>query len=162
VQYTASGGSTSTAGGVSRLVPATTTGLTFDYYQHEATLPGLSASTTYTYQAFNGGVAAAPQATFHTAPATGSGSATFIALGDSGTGSTPQRQLADLMSRDSFDVALHAGDIAYGAPDGTADASYATYQSYFFDVYKWLAGRPVSPVEGNHDSRATNNNGQAY
>ncbi len=162
VRYTASGGSTSTADGVSRLVPATTTGLTFDYYQHEATLPGLGASTTYTYQAFNGGVAAAPQATFHTAPATGSGSATFIAFGDSGTGSTEQRQLADLMSRDRFDVALHAGDIAYGAPDGTGDASYATYQSYFFDIYKWLGATAFSPVEGNHDSRPSNNNGQAY
>jgi hypothetical protein len=66
------------------------------------------------------------------------------------------------MSRDRFDVALHAGDIAYGAPDGTGDASYATYQSYFFDIYKWLGATAFSPVEGNHDSRPSNNTGQAY
>ena len=162
VRYTASGGPTMTADAVSRLVTAATSGLAFDYYQHEATLPGLAAATSYTYQAFNSGVATAPQAVFHTAPATGGASATFIAFGDSGTGSPEQKQLADLMSRDRFDVALHAGDIAYGASDGTGDASYATYQSYFFNIYNWLAATPIAPVEGNHDSRASNNNGQAY
>ena len=162
VLYNAPGSATATASGVSRLVPATQTGLAFDYYQHEATLPGLAASTTYTYQPFNAGVATAPQATFRTAPATGSGSVTFIAFGDSGTGSPEQQQLAALMARDRFDVALHLGDIAYGAPDGTGDASYSTFQSYFFDVYKWLPSAAFAPVEGNHDSRPSNNDGQAY
>ncbi|HTI38813.1 MAG TPA: Ig-like domain-containing protein [Vicinamibacterales bacterium] len=162
VRYNAAGAVTTTAAAVSHLVSATQSGLAFDYYQYEATLPGLAASTSYTYQTFNSGAATSPQASFRTGPATGSGSVTFVAFADSGTGSVEQQQLADLIGRDSFDIALHAGDIAYGTPDGQGDASYTTYQSYFFDIYKWLGARALSPIEGNHDSRATNNNGQAY
>jgi len=60
-------------------------------------------------------------------------------------------------------VALHAGDIAYGNSSGTGDASYTTYQDWFFGVERpWLASHAFFPSEGNHDSRPTNNNGAAY
>ena len=100
---------------------------------------------------------------FRTAPATGTGNTTFIVFGDSGTGSTQQRQLATLMSNDTFDVALHAGDIAYGSSNGTGDASYQTYNDWFFDIYApWLPFRAFYPSEGNHDSRPSNGDGVAY
>ncbi|HET7694408.1 MAG TPA: phospholipase D-like domain-containing protein [Vicinamibacterales bacterium] len=163
VRYGAAAGSTRTsASATSRLVTAAASGLSFDYYQHSATLTGLSASTTYAYQPMVGTAAAGPETTFKTAPPSGGGSISFIAFADSGTGSAEQRQLADVMSRDAFDLAVHAGDIAYGNSGGTGDATYATYQSYFFDVYNWLPAKPFVPVEGNHDSRPSNGDGKAY
>jgi phosphatidylserine/phosphatidylglycerophosphate/cardiolipin synthase-like enzyme/regulation of enolase protein 1 (concanavalin A-like superfamily) len=154
--------SRTSAAATSRLVTAATTGLAFDYYQHTASLTGLSAGTTYAYQPLVNGTAAAPETSFRTAPQGGTGSISFITFADSGTGSAEQRQLADLMSRDTFDFALHAGDIAYGNSDGTGDATYATFQSYLFDIYNWLPAKPFVPVEGNHDSRASNGDGRAY
>ncbi len=86
-----------------------------------------------------------------------------MAFGDSGTGSTAQRTIADLIGGDKFDLALHTGDIAYGNTGGTGDASYTTYQSWFFDVYEsWLGRHAFFPSEGNHDSRPSNGNGAAY
>jgi hypothetical protein len=161
VRYDTAGGER-TSPATSRLVAKAATGLTYDYYQHEAAVTGLSASTAYGYQPFVNGIAAAPKATFTTAPAPGTGAISFVALGDSGTGSPEQRQIAALIAREQAAFALHVGDIAYGASNGTGDASYATYQSYLFDVYKWLPSLPFVPVEGNHDSRATNGDGKAY
>lgn len=162
VRYAAAGGPSAIAPATGRLVTAAASGLAFDYYQYEARLSGLSPSTAYGYRPLVGGVAAAPQATFRTSPATGTGGVTFIAFGDSGVGSAEQRQLASLMAADTFDLVLHAGDIAYGTSTGTGDASYATYQSWLFDVYRWFATVPFMPVEGNHDSRPSNNDGRAY
>src|SRR5205814_5412883 len=74
-----------------RLVPNTTTGIGYDYYQFEAHMTGLSAGATYTYQPFVSGSEVTPAAaTFKTAPATGTGEVTFVAFGDSGTGSVEQ------------------------------------------------------------------------
>ena len=156
------GSATISVGATSRLVPSTTTSLGYDYYQHEATLAGLSSETSFVYRPYVGGAAAAPQASFTTAPAAGTGAISFVALGDSGTGSTEQRQIASLLSQENFNFLLHVGDIAYGSSAGVGDASYATYQSFLFDIYPWLATRPFVPVEGNHDSRPSNNNGRAY
>ena len=148
--------------GASRLVPSSRSGLGFDYYHHEVAIAGLSAATSYTYDAALGS-AAVMSAGFRTAPATGTGDTTFIVFGDSGTGSTQQRQLATLMSNDTFDVALHAGDIAYGSSNGTGDASYQTFNDWFFDIYApWLPFRAFYPAEGNHDSRPSNGDGVAY
>ena len=67
------------------------------------------------------------------------------------------------MAADTFDLALHAGDIAYGFANGTGDASYRTFNEWFFDIYAaWLPSRAFYPSEGNHDSRPTNGNGTAY
>lgn len=161
VRYT-DGGTTSRAAAASRLVPASVTGFSFDYYQHEASIAGLSGSTTYTYNPYVAGVdVTAGSNTLRTAP--GTGTVRFIAFGDSGTGSAEQRQLSALMNVDNFDLALHTGDIAYGSATGTGDASYLSFQDWFFAIYQaWLGSRPFFPVEGNHDSRPTNNNGAAY
>jgi hypothetical protein len=140
------------------------TGLGYDFYQHVAAIEGLSPGTTYSYDVFVGSVDANPGAdAFRTAPPTGTGSATFVIFGDSGTGSTEQRALAAAMAGDAFDVMLHAGDLAYGNSGGTGDASHTTFQSWFFDIYRdILRRRPMFPSMGNHDSRLSNNWGRAY
>jgi len=155
---------TETIAASSRLVPASTTGLSFDYYQHEATITGLTPATTYAYDVFVGGTAATPGTDrLTTAPSSPNGIVRFIAFGDSGTGSTQQRALAARMAADTFDLALHTGDMAYGNSGGTGDATYATFQSWFFDVYRdWLRRRPMFPSNGNHDARSTNAWGRAY
>jgi len=153
---------TLTAGATARLVPNSVTGLGYDYYQYEAAITGLAAASTYAYRPYVNNMAAAPQASFRTAPAVGSGAISFIAFGDSGTGSTAQRQLAAQMGNETPDVALHVGDIVYGSADTTGQASYATYQSWFFGVYPWLSRIPFAPTEGNHDSGPNNQDGRAY
>jgi hypothetical protein len=164
VRYGASPASlTSSAPATSRLVSNTTTGLGYDYYQYEAHLTGLSADAAYSYAPFVSGSQATPASpSFKTAPIAGTGDVTFVAFGDSGTGSTAQRQLATVMQNDTFDLALHVGDIVYGTSATTGDASYTSYQRWFFEIYQWLATKPFMPTEGNHDSVATNGNGRAY
>ena len=143
---------------------ASTTGLTSDYYQHEASIAGLSASTSYPYELLVSGSVVVSGRTLLTAPATGTGTARFIVFGDSGIGSTAQRSLAARMTADTrWDFALHTGDIVYGTTSTSGDATYATYQSWFFDVYRdWLPTRGFYPTVGNHDARATNGHGTAY
>jgi hypothetical protein len=149
---------------VTTAFPAAQTGLGYDVYQHVATVDGLSPGTTYTYDVFVGSVDVnAGTDAFRTAPPTGTGSASFVIFGDSGTGSPEQRALAAIMAGDTFDLMLHAGDVAYGNSGGTGDATHATLQSWFFDIYRdILRRRPMFPSMGNHDSRASNNWGRAY
>ena len=157
-----SGGASRTVTGTSRLVPASRSGLGYDYYHHEVAIGGLAATTTYSYDAT---VDEAPvaSASFRTAPPQGSGTVSFVVFGDSGTGSAEQRTIAQLLAGDSFDLALHAGDIVYGTSTGTGDAGYARYNDWFFGIYSaWLPSRPFFPAEGNHDSRPSNGNGVAY
>jgi hypothetical protein len=161
VRYETPGG-TLGAPASSRLVSNAVTAIGYDYYQHEAQITGLTPSTTYAYRPFVGGVAAAPPASFRTAPPTGGGSISFVAIGDSGTGSAEQRQLSSLIGADSADLALHAGDIVYGNSGGTGDATHTTYQRWLFDVYPWMSRVPFVPTEGNHDSRPSNGDGRAY
>jgi hypothetical protein len=137
------------------------TRLAYDYYQHEATITGLSPGTTYPYELRVNGIVAASGSSIRTAPL--SGPIRFIAFGDSGIGSTAQRDLAARMNADTFDFAVHLGDIVYGSTSTSGDASYATYQAWFFDIYRsWLRRKAFFPSIGNHDSRPSNNNGQAY
>jgi hypothetical protein len=123
---------------------------------------GLSAATSYAYDATLDAAAVA-SASFRTGPVTGSGEIAFVAIGDSGTGSSQQRQIAALMAADTYDLFLHAGDIAYGTTSGTGDASYRTYNDWFFDIYaSVLPFRALYTTEGNHDSRPGNGDGIAY
>jgi acid phosphatase type 7 len=146
---------------VSTRFSAARTGFTYDYYQHEATITGLSAGTPYLYELRVNSQIAASGSSIRTAPA--AGAIRFIAFGDSGIGSTAQQTLASRMSADAWDFALHLGDIAYGSSTTSGDATYKTYQAWFFDIYRdWLKRKPFYPSMGNHDSRSTNNNGQAY
>jgi hypothetical protein len=152
VRYAASGGSSSSVTAQARLFPGSETGLAYDFTQYEAHLDGLSAATKYTYDILMGSVDATPgQDTFTTAPRDGTGTVRFIAFGDSGVGSTAQTQLAARMAADTFDLALHTGDVAYGNANLVGGASYTQYDNWLFGVYSWMRSRPLYPSIGNHD-----------
>ena len=153
---------TRSAPAVSRLVPNSTTQIGYDYYQHEVTLTNLTASTSYDYQPFLNGGAAAPASAFRTGATPGSGAVSFLVFGDSGIGSAEQRQLGSVIGSETADLALHTGDIVYGTSATTGDATWSTYQSWFFDIYNWLPRIPFVPTQGNHDSRPSNGDGLAY
>ena len=153
VRYSTSGGPTVSATAEARVFPASQTGLASDFTQYEARLIGLAPGSRYTYNVFMGGVDATPgQDAFTTAPRTGDGSVRFIAFGDSGVGSTAQNQLAARMASDTFDLALHTGDIAYGNANMEGGPSYTQYDNWLFGVYSsWMRSRPFYPSIGNHD-----------
>jgi hypothetical protein len=145
----------------SRLVRSATTGLTTDYYQHEARVSGLDASTSYAYEAWVGSARAAA-ASLRTAPAPGTGTIRFVAFGDSGVGTTAQKTVAARIAADTWDFAVHTGDIAYGSSTG-GNATYKTYHAWFFDMYRsWLPTRAFFPAMGNHDGRPGDDFGAAY
>ena len=164
VRLTLPGGATTTTTAVSTLVPATATGLATDYYQHVARLQSLSPATTYQYDILlNAGDLNPGIDTIRTAPATGSGSVSFVAFGDSGTGSTQQQQIANMLAGENFDFAMHGGDLAYGDSTGVGGATYQTMDNWFFGMYAgWLRSRPMFPSIGNHDSRVSNGDGRPY
>jgi hypothetical protein len=156
------GGTTFAA--ASTFFPAAQTGLTYSYYQHQATITGLRPSTTYGYDVYVGSARGTPGTDqFRTAPPTGTGSVSFVIFGDSGTGSTEQRALATRMTADAFDIMLHGGDIVYGSPAGVGDASHTGFENWFFGIYRDILRRkPMFPSIGNHDERPSNNWGQVY
>jgi phosphatidylserine/phosphatidylglycerophosphate/cardiolipin synthase-like enzyme len=163
LRITPPAGVTTTIPAVSTHFSAAATGLPTDYYQHAARVSGLHPSTTYSYDVLVDGVDLNSGAdALTTAPTEGTGTVSFVAFGDSGTGSTAQRQLAALMAGDVFDFAMHAGDIAYGSLSGTGEATHASMDAWFFGIYGFLASRPLFPSIGNHDSRAANADGRPY
>ncbi len=118
------------------------------FYQHEATLTGLLASTTYSYDMRVSGEDVTPDVIDHfkTAPLTGTGTVRFVAFGDSGAGTTAQSQVAARIETESFDFAVHTGDVAYSS------GTYAEFESRFFPYYSsWLRARSILPAIGNHD-----------
>jgi uncharacterized protein (DUF2141 family) len=152
VRYAASGGSSSSVTAEARVFPGSQTGLAYDFTQYEAHLTGLAAATRYTYDILMGGVDATPgQDAFTTAPRDGTGTVRFIAFGDSGVGSSAQTQLAARMAADTFDLALHTGDVSYGNASMVGGPSYTQYDNWLFGVYPWMRTRPLYPSIGNHD-----------
>jgi hypothetical protein len=153
VRYAAPGGSPVTVAAETRVFPTSQTGLSYTAHQHEAQLAGLAAGTRYTYDLLlSGNDTTSGQEAFTTAPPDGTGTVRFVAFGDSGVGSAAQYQLADRMAADTFDLALHGGDVVYGSSSGLGSATYRTYESWFFSVYgSWLRSRPMFPAIGNHD-----------
>lgn len=161
VRYSLPGGSTSTVASTSTRYAASTTGMPYDFYQHEAPLWSLSPGTTYNYEVRVGGVRAFDaRGRLTTAPPVGTGAVRFISFGDSGTGSAEQRRLAALMEDEDFGIAIHTGDVVYGSTSGVGDASFRTLNDWFFLVYeRWLKRAAILPALGNHDSRASTQHG---
>jgi hypothetical protein len=120
-------------------------------------LTPLAPSTAYSYEIAHDGVdVTAVTDQFVTAPPEGTGTVRFIAFGDSGVGSTEQRQLAARMAADEFHLALHGGDVAYGQPSGVGGGSHQTLNDWFFAIYQdWLRSRPIFPSIGNHDDEVS-------
>ncbi len=79
----------------------------------------------------------------------------LFALGDSGSGSVSQRDVARAMEerckKQEPDALLLLGDLIY--PDGTQTLQHPHWNERIFDMYgsECLAGLPIFPALGNHD-----------
>jgi len=150
VRYWANNDQPQIVSATARQFKQTDTGMAFDYFQYEAQVANLLPSTVYNYDIFMNGADATPGVVdrLTSAPATQTATVKFIAFGDSGQLLPGQFQIANLIVNESFDLALHAGDIAY------EDGTYQQFHDTFFNVYNgWLRSRPVYPSIGNHDDR---------
>ncbi len=124
--------------------------------EHEVTLTGLGAGSTWYYSVGESGGAIAGDASyfFSTAPAQGVPADTRIwVLGDSGTANADARAVRDAYkawaASDPADVVLMLGDNAYN--DGTD----AEYQAAVFDTYpEILRQLPLFSALGNHDGHS--------
>lgn len=111
-------------------------------------LEGLPPATTVEYQVFVADSVVGPYR-FRTAPTADSASRVrVLAFGDSGWGSRAQVVLASLMERQSWDLAVHTGDIAY---DNGTERDFTLRH---FNVYReLLSGTPFFVSTGDHDLR---------
>jgi hypothetical protein len=147
VQYRSGTAPLSIAQATTTFRAASATGIP-DYYQHEATLTGLTANTSYEYDLRVAGADPTPGVVDHvrTAPVPGTGTIHLVAFGDSGNGSSAQGLVASRINGEAFDMAVHTGDIAYSS------GTYAQYESNFFPYYRtWMRQKGVFPSIGNHD-----------
>ena len=135
-----------------RVFKQASTGMAFEYYQHEAQLGNLIPGTSYNYDIFVNGVDATPGVIdrFTFGISSKSDTVSFVAFGDSGDGSPQQAQIGALIANELVNLVLHAGDIAY------EDGTYQQFHDNFFRTYQgWLRARPVYPSIGNHDDRTS-------
>jgi hypothetical protein len=147
VQYHTGSGTPSTATATTTYRASSSTGIP-SYYQHEALLNGLTPGTSYQYDLRLGTVDPTPGVvdSFRTAPAVGSGIIRLIAFGDSGNGSSAQSHIASLITADTFDLAVHTGDVVY------SQGTYAQFETNFFPFYRaWMRQKAIFPSIGNHD-----------
>lgn len=120
---------------------------------HTVQLTDLEPGTEYAYRARSGDTTYATER-FTTSPGP-NGEVTAIVVGDTGTGSTPQQELSDVMRQMEADLLLHTGDVVY--PRGGA----CHYEERYYDPYEELIDTvPVYPVLGNHD--VLTDNGEPY
>jgi acid phosphatase type 7 len=114
-----------------------------EYRQFEAKLDGLEPDTVYCYRV----AGVTEPAGFRTAPVPGSSDTIrFAVIGDSGTGDSFQRAVADQLQSVPYEFLLHLGDLAYGS--GQPNEIELNY----FDVYRDLTRSfAVYPIAGNHD-----------
>ena len=147
VEYRTGSGSLRVETATSTFRSSSATGIP-NYYQHEATLTGLVANTTYTYDLRNADVDPTPGVVdqLRTAPLPGTGTVRLVAFGDSGSGSSSQSRVATAIGDDTFDFAIHNGDVAYSR------GTYAEFEARFFPYYRdWLRRKAIFPAIGNHD-----------
>ncbi len=148
VEYSTDAGPSSSVRAQVREMTEEETGLRYTYYKYHAVLTGLAGGAEYSYRVLINGQNAASddELRFRTRAFS---PFSFLAFGDSGTGSGEQARLAQLMTQERPALVLHTGDIVY--PSG----SFEGYQSRYFDVYRNLMKRsPFFPAPGNHDYQA--------
>ena len=118
---------------VRELLPAET-GLGASCYRHTVELSGLEPNTEYFYGLVQDdvGLAANEPLSFRTACP---GVLSFLAFGDSGSGSAEQQILTGWMKKETPSLVLHLGDLAY--PRG----SFQDFQAYYFDSCRDLMKR---------------------
>ena len=124
------------------------TGLDFVFYQYQADMSGLREGTEYFYRVFIEGnlLTPAPPAVELSFRTASKAAFTFLVLGDSGEGSSQQRQLAALIAKDPAALLLHVGDVVY--PSG----ELLGFENLHFAVYRDIMTKvPFFPCPGNHD-----------
>ena len=120
---------------------------------HEVRLTDLTPGTAYVYQVQSDDTTY-PVERFHTAPGA-DGSVTAIVVGDTGSASSQQRQVAEVMEGMNGDLLLHTGDVVYKR--GAA----CHYEERYYEPYEELIDSvPMFPVLGNHD--VLTDNGEPY
>jgi predicted phosphodiesterase len=115
---------------------------------HAITLYHLQPNTTYWYRVLNGksGTPLTGWIWFKTFPLSPNASFTFGVLGDSGNGSSYQKEVAHQLFLHHPDLVIHTGDVIY---DGSSDADF---DKKFFSIYGKLAETtPFFPSIGNND-----------
>ena len=118
--------------------------------EQRITLFGLTPDTTYCYRLYlpaeqSTGVYKAFEGPFTTFRGVDKPDFSFLAFGDSGSGSQDQRDLAAQMDKFKPDFVLHTGDMVESGLDSDADAQY-------FKPYAGLLARaPFYLALGNHD-----------
>lgn len=126
-----------------RLFTPAETQLPDSFYQFQVDFAALRPATRYTYRVHLDGQQIF-ESSFLTA---GPGRFSFLALGDSGSGSSQQTQLQRLLAAEP-DVAflLHTGDIAYEL------GTFAQFDARHFAGYSALMARlPFFTTPGNHE-----------
>ena len=114
------------------------------------TVTELLPGTRYYYQVVTDGQTRSEMSSFETAPTTPE-PFRFVAFGDIGRATGPQRRIASRIEALQPDLALLTGDIVYE----NGEASNFTPQ--YFDVYRrTIAGIPFYPSLGNHDLHTSN------
>lgn len=113
---------------------------------HAITIDHLSPNRTYEYRILEARVPVTGWVSFKTFPE-GNTPFSFAVLGDSGTASRAQKEVAAQMLKSRPDLVIHTGDVIY---DGKTDDDY---DKKFFSIYGSLLEHvPVFPSLGNHDT----------
>ncbi len=114
--------------------------------EHVFTLTGLAADTRYDYALEHDGAVVSDGHRLHTAPVTGTGSVCFAVVGDSGTGTEAQRDIAAGIGLSDPDLVLMTGDVIY-----ESGAKEMIDRAYFVPYRSLLERVPFYPAIGNHD-----------
>ena len=119
-------------------------------HQHIVVLKGLEPDTLYQYRIFSDNKLLADGIPFKTWPK-GPHSFRFAAFGDSGSGRTPQFEIAQQILESEPHFILHTGDLVYG--EGQDDK----YPEKFYQPYADLIPSTIFfPTMGNHDAKTDN------
>ncbi|MEO8098002.1 MAG: metallophosphoesterase [Acidobacteriota bacterium] len=119
-------------------------GASSPHYRFEAVLSKLEPGAHYTYRVrINGSAMGAESMRFQTP---GAQPFSFLAFGDSGTGSAEQGQIAQRLLLHDAQFILHTGDLVY--PTGTWERYESLYFAYYQDL---MRNAPFFPCPGNHD-----------
>lgn len=118
--------------------------------RHVVKLEELSPDTSYHYIIRSEGQTVF-SGTFKTFPESNNTPFSFGVLGDSGTDSSYQKEIAKRLLAVHPDLILHTGDVIYGSK------SDAGFDEKFFSIYKSLLRRiPFFLSLGNHDTETEN------
>jgi VCBS repeat-containing protein len=143
-----------------RVVAATNS--TYDgKYWHSAAITGLTPGATYRYKVYTSGYDVTPwsEITFTTATEPSASLLTFVVLGDSRpTSESAQpsqgaRNVAAQIDQQSFELALHTGDMVYSGGICSGDnSSWNQYIRAYFDLYQQSTSHiPFYTGLGDHE-----------